>query len=154
MTNPRYAITTVVPHSGRMVLIDELLDYGPDYAVAAVTIRPDSVLSDGVTGVPAWVGLEYMAQTIGAFTGVEDLRNGRRPQVGLLLGCRSYQTQVPKFAIGARLVINATLEFRDASNLAIFSCDIQENGVTRAKADVKAFRPDDVLAFLRGDGIG
>jgi predicted hotdog family 3-hydroxylacyl-ACP dehydratase len=81
VTNQRYAIADVVPHSGRMVLIDELLDYGLDYAVAAVNIRPDSVLSDGRTGVPAWVGLEYMAQTIGAFTGVEDLRCGRRPSV-------------------------------------------------------------------------
>jgi len=154
MTNPRYAIADVVPHSGRMVLIDELLDYGLDYAVAAVNVRPDSVLSDGVNGVPAWAGLEYMAQTIGAFTGVEDLRSGRRPQIGLLLGCRSYRTHVPMFAIGARLIVRATLEFRDDSNLAIFSCEIQENDVIRATADVKAFRPDDVFAFLRGEGVG
>jgi predicted hotdog family 3-hydroxylacyl-ACP dehydratase len=137
-----------------MVLLDELLDHGVDYAVAGVEIRSDSVLSDGVHGVPAWTGLEYMAQTIGAFTGLEDLRNGRRPQIGLLLGCRSYKAQVPIFAIGVRLIVRATLEFRDESNLAVFSCEIQEGDVSLAKGDIKAFRPDDVFAFLRGEGVG
>ena len=105
----RYSIAEVVPHSGRMVLVDELLDYGDDFVVCAVNIRADSTLSDGVSGVPAWVGLEYMAQTIGAFTGLDDLRNGRKPQIGLLLGCRSYQAQVSTFALGARLIVSATL---------------------------------------------
>lgn len=154
MTKQRYSIGDVVPHSGRMVLVDELLDYGDDFVICAVDIRRDSVLSDGVNGVPAWVGLEYMAQTIGAFTGLEDLRNGRRPQIGLLLGCRAYKADVPMFALGARLIVNATLEFRDESNLAIFSCEIREDGIVRAKGDVKAFRPDDVFAFLRGEGVG
>jgi predicted hotdog family 3-hydroxylacyl-ACP dehydratase len=154
VTKQHYPITEVLAHSGRMVLLDELVDYGVDYAVAAVDIRADSMLSDGVNGVPTWVGLEYMAQTIGAFTGLEDIRNGLRPQIGLLLGCRSYKPQLPMFAIGARLIVTATLELRDERNLAVFSCEIQEGGVSRAKGDVKAFRPDDVFAFLRGEGVG
>lgn len=151
---PAYAIAAVLPHVGRMILLDELLDYGPDFTRAAVTIRRDSVLCDAVAGVPSWVGLEYMAQTVATYAGIEDVKRGERPAIGLLLGSRSYRASVPVFAIGAHLVINANLEFRDESALAVFSCEIQERGVRRAAGDVKVYRPADVHALRRGATVG
>lgn len=151
-SQPAYAIDAVLPHAGRMLLLDELLDYGPDFTRTAVTIRKDSVLCDA-TGVPSWVGLEYMAQTVGVYSGIEDVQRGERPAIGLLLGSRSYRASVPVFAIGARLVITAKLELRDGNSLVVFSCDIEEEGVCRAVGDVKAYRPTDIDALRAGSTL-
>lgn len=152
-SQPVYPIAAVLPHAGRMLLLDELLDYGPDFTRTAVRIRKDSVLCDALHGVPSWVGLEYMAQTVGTYSGIEDVRRGERPAIGLLLGSRSYSASVPAFAIGAELIITAKLQLRDENSLVVFSCEIEEKGVCRAVGDVKAYRPADVHALRAGATI-
>src|ERR1051325_2359742 len=61
-------IRSLLPHTGRMVLLDRVIAADADNLCAEVTIRRDSVFFDG-SGVGAWVGIEYMAQTIGAYAG-------------------------------------------------------------------------------------
>ena len=54
-----------VPHREPMILIDRITLLKDDYLESEVTIREDSMfLRDGA--VPAWVGVEYMAQTCAA----------------------------------------------------------------------------------------
>lgn len=145
-----FQMSQVVPHVGRMVLLDELLEQHDDVIVTALTIRPDSVLCDGVTGVPAWVGMEYMAQTACAYSGVNEVRAGQRPSISALLGTRSYRAQVPVFPLGARLVIRAELQMRDDDDLAVFACSIRD-AATQAElaiGDIKAIRPVNLQALI------
>lgn len=136
-----------------MLLLDAVLDHGPEHAVCAVTIRSDSLFCDGVHGVPAWVGLEYMAQTVSAYSGVDEFRAGLRPAIGLLLGSRRYQCEVDSFAIGSTLSIRAEQVLRDENDLVAFQCTIHEGDRLLARGDIKAFRPKDVLAVIRGEKI-
>jgi predicted hotdog family 3-hydroxylacyl-ACP dehydratase len=144
-----FSIAQVLPHDGRMLLLEELLEHSDDGVVTAVTIRPDSVLCDGVHGVPTWVGMEYMAQAACAYSGVYEVRAGRQPRIGLLLGTRSYQTQVATFPLGARLMVSAQLVMRDDNDLAVFHCRIHHGDVELAKGDIKAIRPRDIHALVR-----
>lgn len=150
MPAPGFPVAAVLPQRGRMLLLDELLDHGPEHATCAVDIRRDSPFCDGVNGVPAWVGLEYMAQTLCAYSGVDEVRAGLPPSIGLLLGSRRYESMVEWFAIGSRIVIHAALVLRDDNDLVAFDCTIHENGRLLGRGDVKALRPRDVLAVIRG----
>ncbi len=146
-------ISAILPHTGRMLLLDELLEHGPEHAICAVTIRSDALFCDGANGVPAWVGLEYMAQTVCAYSGIDEVRAGLRPSIGLLLGSRRYQSQVEWFAPGTSLRVRADLLLRDENDLVAFQCTIHEGDRLLAHGDVKAYRPKDVLAVVRGERI-
>ena len=150
MTTPEFPVAQVVPHVGRMLLLDELLEQNDAGITTALTIRPDSVLCDGVTGVPAWVGIEYMAQTACAYSGVNEARAGQRPSISALLGTRSYRANVPVFALGARMTVTARLLVRDDDDLAVFACTIRDAATQAelAAGDIKAIRPANIHALI------
>ena len=143
-------IAAILPHVGQMRLLDELRDHSPEHVTCGVTIQPQTMFCDGIHGVPAWVGLEYMAQTVCAFSGIEEVRAGLPPSIGLLLGSRAYESQVEWFGLGANLSIRADLLLRDESDLVAFGCTIHDGDKLLARGDVKAYRPKDVLAVIRG----
>ena len=143
-------ITDVLPHAGPMLLLEEVLEHSPEHVVCALTIRESSQFCEGGKGVPAWVGLEYMAQTACAYSGVDEARAGQPPSIGLLLGTRRYESQVDSFAPGTRLRIRADLVLRDENDLVAFNCTIDDGARPLARGDIKALRPRDVLAVIRG----
>ena len=151
---PEFRIDQVLPHEGGMLLLDELLELGDDYIVCAVRVHARTRFCDGAHGVPAWVGIEYMAQTMCAFSGVEEVRAGFPPSIGLLLGSRRYQSEVAWFAPGSDLRVRAELQLRDENDLVAFQCTIHESGRLLARGDVKAYRPRDVMAVIRGERAG
>jgi predicted hotdog family 3-hydroxylacyl-ACP dehydratase len=148
-----FKMTELLPHKGRMLLLDEIIDAGPEHVTCGVTIKPDTMFCDGVNGVPSWVGLEYMAQTASTYSGIDEARAGAPATIGLLLGTRRYKTEAPHFAIGAQLRVHAELLLRDENDLVAFSCTIADGERVLARGDVKAYRPKDVLAVIRGDRI-
>jgi predicted hotdog family 3-hydroxylacyl-ACP dehydratase len=148
-----FSMTELLPHEGRMLLLDAMLDAGEEHVACAVTIRPDSMFCDGANGVPSWVGLEYMAQTVSTYSGIDEARSGLRPSIGLLLGSRRYKTEVPFFPIGAQLRVEAQLLLRDENDLVAFDCRILDGERVLARGDVKAYRPKDVFAVVRGERI-
>jgi predicted hotdog family 3-hydroxylacyl-ACP dehydratase len=137
-------IDAVLPHQGHMRLLDELLELGADSIVTAVTIRPDGLFHEDGQGVPAWVGMEYMAQTACAFSGAEQVQCGEAPDIALLLGTRQYVAHVPYFPTGARLIVAARLVLRGENNLSAFHCTIHHEGRELANGDIKAIRPDNL----------
>ncbi len=147
-------MTELLPHEGRMLLLDEMIDVDAEHVTCTVAIKRDTMFCDGVNGVPSWVGIEYMAQAVSSFSGVDQARAGVRPSIGLLLGSRRYTTEVAYFPIGAQLRVHADLLLRDDNDLVVFSCTIADGERVLARADVKALRPKDVLAIIRGERLG
>ena len=124
--------------------LDEIVAIGEDNIVARVVIRQDALLHEADRGMPAWVGIEYMAQAANAYSGFEDRLQGRIPRVGLLLGCRRYLCDRAYFATGAMLNVWAKIQLRDENDLVAFDCRIELDGVQIATADLKAIRPHDL----------
>jgi predicted hotdog family 3-hydroxylacyl-ACP dehydratase len=149
-----YRIADVLPYAQPMLLLDELLEFSDEHVSCAVHIRPHTMFCDGGNGVPAWVGIEYMAQAMCAFSGVEEVRAGLKPSIGLLLGSRLYQAEVEWFGLGSELVVRADLQLRDENNLVAFQCSIHEGARLLARGDVKAYRPSDVMSVIRGERAG
>ena len=142
-----FSVDQLVPHSGQMSLLSHITGYGEDWLSAAVDITPTSMFLEE-QGVPAWVGLEYMAQTIGAYAGLQERLKGHEPRVGFLLGTRRYSIPVPYFAPGERIQLKVIKNMQAENGLCAFDCELTGNGYT-ATASLNIYQPDDAETFLR-----
>jgi predicted hotdog family 3-hydroxylacyl-ACP dehydratase len=129
-------IEEVVPHSGEMLLIEEIVSHDEDSMVALTTIREsspffrheDDPCTGGKAGVPSWAGLEYMAQTVAALSGLRARNRGERTKPGFFLGAKKYEASGPVFALGCRPRIEVELQDKH-NNLGVFSCRIEAGDV-------------------------
>lgn len=140
-------IENYVPHRGVMLLLDRLLHADAEGAVAQVTVPRDGLFVQEA-GMPAWVGVEYMAQAIAAWAGCRARSAGREPSIGFLLGTRRYESRVTWFVAGALLRVEATRELLGDNGLGMFRCRILEDGDELATANVSVFEPPDAMAYL------
>lgn len=141
-----YQVKDLVPHSGEMSLLQRIVDHGDEWLVAEIEIGQDSLFADA-NGVPTWIGLEYMAQTIAAYAGLQERLVGKPPKIGFLLGTRKYSVNTDYFIPGDTLSIRAELEMIADNGLNVFKCDIQGKD-TQATAIINVFQPDDAEKFL------
>jgi predicted hotdog family 3-hydroxylacyl-ACP dehydratase len=142
-------VADLLPHAPPMVLLDEVLGWDQGQARVAVTIRPDSPFFEPGQGVPAHVGIEYMAQACGAYAGLEGLSLGLPVRLGYLLGTRRFKTAVSWFQLGERLEISITEVFRDQS-MGVFDCRIVCAGREVAAAQLNVYQPEDASAVPGG----
>ena len=142
----------LLPQSGGMALLDRVLDAGEDYLTAGLTVREDSLFSGPDHTVPAWVGIEYMAQTVAAYAGCQGKRRGQAMQVGFLLGTRFYQCSVGSFPCGACLRVHVEKVMEGACDMAAFDCRIEGENIS-ASATINVFLPKDAKGFLAEKGL-
>ncbi|WP_082814703.1 hotdog family protein [Collimonas fungivorans] len=142
-------IRRFLPHSGVMVLLDRLLEVGVEDLRAEVAIRPDSLFCDG-QGVPAWVGVEYMAQAIAAYAGYTAQLRGEAVKIGFLLGTRCYEVNCPGFAVGSVLQVHVQKLLQADNGIGSFECQIHAAGQQLASATITVFQPADAAVFLEG----
>ncbi len=142
-------VAELVPHAGAMLLLDELLAADAEHAVARTTVRATQLFTDA-GGMPAWAGIEYMAQTIAAWSGMQRRAEGAGPTVGFLLGTRRYECDVPAFPVGQVLTITARAELIGDNGLGMFACTLAMSGQEVARANISVFQPADAQAFLQG----
>ncbi|MEK6806586.1 MAG: 3-hydroxylacyl-ACP dehydratase [Pseudomonadota bacterium] len=142
-------VAELLPHRAPLLLLDSVLAADEDRIRVAVTVRDQAPFGDGGGHVPAYVGVEYMAQTACVYSGLELRRQGQPPKIGLLFGVRLYQSEVARFEDGQHLQVSAQLILREDSGLAAFKCEIfSDEGASLAQAEIKAFRPDDINEYL------
>lgn len=151
---PPYDIDDLVPHSGTMSLLDNTLSSDENSLTATVSMRPDSLFATEA-GVPAWVGIEYMAQAIAAFAGVQAKQAGEEIRIGFLVGSRKYTCNSPYFPVGATLTIHVTQELQGENGLGVFACRITSESdsanMITAEANLNVFQPDDAAEFLKNE---
>lgn len=142
-------ISQFTPHEAPMLLLDRVIEAGRDYFVCEATVRADS-LFDTQGYVPSYVGLEYMAQTIAAFSGYESSLHGESPKPGFLLGTRRFKTNVGRFSCGEKLSVSVHRQVQGASGLAAFDCVVLGDEI-RQEATLTVFEPSDAQEFVRGN---
>jgi predicted hotdog family 3-hydroxylacyl-ACP dehydratase len=132
-----------------MLLLDRLIEATESRAVCEVTIQIDSPFCDGAA-VPGWVGIEYMAQTIGVLAGWRSLAKQLPVKVGFLVGTRHYQSHVPQFRVGDILRITIDEEMASDSGAISVCCTVHDAvGTLLAEASLLVFQPDDLDSFLQ-----
>ena len=141
-------IAEYLPHRPPMVLLDRVIEASRSHIVCEVTIRVDSPFCNGA-GVPGWVGIEYMAQTIGVLSGWRAQAEQSPVKVGFLVGTRQYQSHVPLFHVGDVLRITADEEVSANNGLIAMQCTLHDAaGILLAEASLLVFQPDDLETYL------
>ena len=135
-------IRSLVPHAGPMVLLDRVISADEESLCAEITIRSDSLFCT-TEGVGAWVGLEYMAQAIGAYAGFIAYLRGEAVKIGFLLGTRRFECNRPFFSVGTHLQIHVKRVFQSANGMGSFECRIEDGGDQLASATLTVYQPAD-----------
>ena len=131
-------VAELIPHSGKMVWLDRIVDCDDNSLSAEFVVRDDGLLGNDET-VPAWAGIEYMAQAIAAYAGMMAKRAGEPVKPGFLLGTRRYSSNVAEFKVGSTLTVRVKKIIQD-NNLAAFECKIQGDGV-EVSANLNVYQP-------------
>ena len=112
-----------LPHRGRMRLIDSVERCDAEGIACTAVVRPDGLFT-GPDGMPAWIGVELMAQAAAAWSGARSREAGGGPRVGYLVSARRYDAHVPVFAPGAALTVRASCAMMGDNGLRLFDCTI------------------------------
>jgi len=155
MANPCYPVAQVVPHQGTMLLLDQILCWDSDQLCALAIIRRTMPMADD-QGLPAWVGLELMAQATAAFAGCRAKKEGQSVKIGFLVGSRRYTSSHAYFPIGAQLHINVKELVTSDQGLSVFECKLEASGAhtdISASANINVFRPEDPEQFLQSGQV-
>lgn len=157
-----------VPHRDTMLLLDRLLEASAEHAVAEVRVPHDGLfVQNGY--VPAWVGIEYMAQTVAAWAGWQAAQRNEPARIGFLLGSRKFEALRPAFAAGSLLRVRVQCELVGSNGLGMFDCQLlarESNGAEAsieydeshetvvARARISVYEPDDGAAYIHGIDAG
>jgi predicted hotdog family 3-hydroxylacyl-ACP dehydratase len=143
------AVAELVPHAGAMVLLERVLAHRGDETVCAARAEPGGLFCDASGALPAWLGLELMAQCIAVRAGLERRAGGEPPRLGFLLGSRRVTLRVPAFAAGQALEVVARRVFGSATGMVSFDCEIRDaaSGASLADARLNCFMPSDDVAL-------
>jgi predicted hotdog family 3-hydroxylacyl-ACP dehydratase len=131
-------IADLIPHTGQMIFLDRVISFDPSSLSAELVVRDDCLLGDSKT-VPSWTGIEYMAQAIAAYAGIQSKQAGEPIKLGFLLGTRRYLTNISCFNVGTRLTITITKIIQD-DKLSVFDCKIYGEDI-EISANLNVFQP-------------
>ncbi|MCE1229691.1 MAG: 3-hydroxylacyl-ACP dehydratase [Firmicutes bacterium] len=123
-------------HRGSALFLDEILEADEEHCLARLTVKHDRADS-----VPAWYGIEWMAQAASAYSGERKRLQGLAPRLGFLLGTQKYESLRPSFEVGTAVEVEARLHYLDDTGLSAFRCEVRQNGQTVARAMLKTFEP-------------
>lgn len=146
-----YPVAELLPQSKQMVLLDKVLCADDASILVQLTVRDDGLFSTHQQ-VPAWLGMEYMAQAVAAFSGYHRKRNGLDIDLGFLLGTRHYQCSVGHFLCGTRLNVRAEKIIEAANDMVVFDCLLQGENI-EARAKLNLLMPQDSTKFLNHKGL-
>lgn len=141
-----WPIAELLPHAGDMILLDAVERFDDESVVTCLTVKP-GLLSQPDGSLPAWAGIEIMAQSVAAFAGCQARQAGLPVELGFLLGTRNYQCNVEHLPLGCELRISACRSLQDDSGMGVFECQLDGPGI-HAEARLNVFRPPEVARYL------
>ena len=111
-----------LPHRAPMLLLDSVEQVDAEGGLARARIDPNAWYADAQGAMPAWIGLELMAQAISACRGQHLARSGQPGAGGYLVAARGFSSSVSAFPSGSELQVRVTLLEADPSGLCTFQC--------------------------------
>lgn len=133
-------IEIFIPHRRTMKLIDQLIDSDKDHFVCSVHINHQSVFLE-TDGVPSFVGIEYMAQTVSAYNSQHFVQK-QKNQIGFLVSIRNYNSSLTYFPIESTLHIHVNPVFIQEQS-GSFNCEIYINQEKVSSGMITAYLPNE-----------
>jgi len=143
-------IESYLPHRPPMLLLSSVLRCDEDSLSALGEVDGTAWYADTLGRMPAWIGIELMAQAVAAHIGVLASKGHRAARPGALLGSQHYVMHQAAFVSAAPLEIQVTSILSGESGHSAYACRVMEGAVCAAEAIIKVYQPDDFSAFLEG----
>ncbi|MCK1792948.1 hotdog family protein [Pseudomonas violetae] len=142
-----WPLAELLPHAGDMILIEQILSYDEEQILTRLTVRPHGLFNRPDGSLPAWVGIELMAQSVAAYAGCHARQRGDAIALGFLLGTRKFECNVEHFPLGTELTIHGLRSLEDENGMGVFECHIDAPGI-HATARLNVFRPPQAAQYL------
>ncbi len=140
----------MLPHGSAMVLLNKIeeYDFEQNYLIASVLIHEKMPFFDKkINGVNPVAGMEFMAQTIGCFSFLQN--KSEKPKIGFLLGSRLYNNAIKKFENEKKYFVKVKEIFTD-NQICSFDCQIfDESNEEVACATINAYQPRNIKEILK-----
>ncbi len=133
---------TLIKHRRGMMLLDKVLAHDDNAITTQVIISENSTFFE-IDHVPAWVGVEYSAQSVAALSGLTASKMNEESKLGLLLSCRNYKSSRSRFEAGETLIISAEEEFNDG-HMGVYRSSIYIESKAIASLTLSAYIPDNI----------
>lgn len=116
----------LLPHSGRMVLLDKIIFCNETHLRAHAHIGANHfLLPENASALPSYLGAEIMAQGVAAWAGAHAIARGESVRLGFLLGTRKLVFRQPEIAIGTELWVCIAQSWQDHSGMGVFDCELR-----------------------------
>lgn len=136
-------IEQLLPHDKPMILVDRALDVQQDSIHCQVEIGAHNPFFDSVSQtVPAYVGIEFMAQSVAAWSGYHAFLKQQPSPIGFLLGSRRYTSECDAFSLGEVLDVYAEKLMED-NGMAVFSARMERQEATVATCQLNVYVPSE-----------
>ncbi|RON98535.1 3-hydroxylacyl-ACP dehydratase [Pseudomonas moraviensis] len=143
-----WPLAELLPHAGDMILIDAIERFDDEQIFTRLMVKPDGLFNLPDGSLPAWVGVELMAQSVAAFAGCHARQKGNPVELGFLLGTRKFECNVEAFAPGSELTVHGIRSLEDDNGMGVFECHIHGDGI-HASARLNVFRPPEANQYLQ-----
>lgn len=131
----------LLPHAAPMILLDAVTRADKTRVECSVLLSErDPFMVQGQ--LRSVVCLEYMAQAVGAFVGLERRARGLRPQIGYIVGVRSLAFNRAFLEVGNRLSVCAEMTWNDLET-ATFNATVECAGQQVAQGQITVYQPAD-----------
>jgi len=141
-------MASLLPHAGAMILLDKVCHFDEDSLSAIAWVKP-CPYSQEEGSLPPWLGLELMAQAVGAWAGCRAQLAAEPVALGFLLGTRRYHCHTDKLPEGTELIVSVQRSLIDGSGMAVFECALSAEGRLLAEARLNIYQPPDSEAFMQ-----
>lgn len=133
----------LIPHEPPMRFVGVLTKVSDSGAETTSQIPDDHIMVDN-KAVPIYASIEYMAQSIAAWSGYHDQQQGLKPGVGFLLGTRKLSFTQTTLPINTDLVVRIERELEAENGLSCFNGQLFIDGVEIASARLNVFKPKNI----------
>jgi predicted hotdog family 3-hydroxylacyl-ACP dehydratase len=146
-------IDALLPHRGTMQLLTQVLAYGDETLSAEARVDGTAWYADAHGAMPAWIGIELMAQSIAAHVALRSRLEDKPVQPGVLLGARRLDVAVQSFARDTVLHVEVRETIKVDGGHGAYDCTIRTSAPDSpalATAIVKVYQPDNFQQFMQG----
>lgn len=143
-----FKLDELLPQKSPMILLSEIIEY--DFKnrsiISTVSISSESMFFDEkINGVPSYIGLEYMAQTVGCLIGIE---NAKPPKFELILGTKNFEIFVQKFEKEIAYNIFVQEQFSIGEMSSFYGEIFDDQKFTCAKGDIKIYHGNEIKQLV------
>lgn len=138
-----HEIHQYIPHREKMVLIDKIVDKSRESFTVEVNTSENSLLAT-FEGIPAFCGIEYMAQSIAAFNKVYAMsgEQSEAPRIGFIIAIRKFESAMKLFPLDKKLLVKVE-PILVVNNSGSFNASIEMDSHIIASAKITAYEPSD-----------